>query len=272
MARAYRFFFLGIALLLIVWAALTPGAAQEQTRFTVSKCPDGPPPVPFTIDCSHTSDPAARAACRPFLENAACKVAPAYRKITGVHLEDICKSYQYIIYDDDNWPYKSAGAGGMTTKCLSNYEAKYSVLGSLRLPTGPYDVHEILHGHQPPLGRLPDIHVIFTSSMAEATRLAGDEARYKTLMRQIQEESQNLEKEFQAGKIKPENQCKVANTLFDELLYLKDTKVVYEYYEWLLRNPEKPKGNPQARFNQMFNAVSKGEARKFMAAHGCNVF
>jgi len=259
--------------LLLAGAAFAPGAAA-QTEFSVTKCPDYTPPVRFEIDCSHVKDPATQAACRPFLENQACKVFPAYRKITGIRMEDFCKTYQYVIYDQNNWPHKEGHAGGLTGKCHTDYEAQVSVL--MKWPNssfGPYDVHEILHGYQPALGRrLPDEHVLFTSSMTEATRLIGDEKTYEWRMTRMKEESQNLEKEFQEGKVKPQSQCKAANTLFDEQLYLKDIRVVYQYYEWLLRHPEEENENPQARFNRMFDAVSKGEARKFMAEHGCNVF
>jgi hypothetical protein len=265
-------------LLLFAWAAVATSAAA-QTQFSVTKCQDYTPPVRFEIDCSHTKDPATQAACRPFLENVACKVFPAYRKITGIKMEDFCKTYQYVIYDQDNWPHKG-NAGGLTGKCQTDYEAQVSVL--IKWPDssfGPYDVHEILHGYQPGLGgRLPDEHVLFTSSMTEATRVLGDEKTYEWRMNRMKEESQGLEKEFQEGKVKPQFQCKVANTLFDELLYLKDVRVVYQYYDWLLRNPDKVTGQEntieraQARFNRMFDAVSRGEARKFMADHGCNVF
>lgn len=260
-------------LLLFAWTGFAPGAAA-QTLFSVTQCPDYTPPVRFEIDCSHTKDPAAQAACRPFLENVACKVFPAYREITGIKMEDFCNTYQYVIYDRDNWPHAGGHAGGLTGRCHTDYEAQYSVL--MKWPNssfGPYDVHEILHGYQPGLGRrLPDEHVLFTSSMAEATRVIGDEKTYEWRMNRINVEAQRLEKEFQDGKVKPQFQCKAANTLFDELLYLKNIKVVYEYYEWLLRNPEEGNENPQARFNRMFDAVSGGEARKFMAEHGCNVF
>jgi len=256
--------------LLFVWAVCAPGAAQAQTKFSISKCPDGPLPLPITIDCSHTKDPAAQAACRPFLETTACKVFPAYRQITGIKMEDFCKTFQYVIYDQDNWPYTSAGAGGMTIGCNVSYQARYSVLSSFAM--GPYDVHEILHGYHHGIGRVPDQHVLFSSSMAEAIRVIGDDATYRKRLQSISDETKNLEKEFQEDKIKPQDRCKVANTLFDELLYLKNTNIVSEYYAWLLQHPEKGKENPQVRFNRMFNAVSKGEARRFMAQHGCDVF
>jgi hypothetical protein len=283
MPRTSRIFrlspFCGFGLfLLFAWAVLAPGAAA-QTQFSITKCPDYTPPVRFEIDCSHVKDPAAQAACRPFLENQACKVFPAYRKITGIKMEDFCKTYQYVIYDQDSWPHKGH-VGGLTGMCHTDYEAQVSVL--IKWPNssfGPYDVHEILHGYQPALGRrLPDEHVLFSSSLAEATRVIGDVKTYDWRMTRMKVESQNLEKEFQEGQVKPQSQCTAANTLFDELLYLKDIRVVYQYYEWLLRNPDKATGqentieHAQARFNRMFDAVSKGEARRFMAERGCNVF
>ena len=111
-----------------------------------------------------------------------------------------------------------------------------------------------------------------TRQTVEAIRAIGDKQTYARRMRTIRDETVSLEKAFQDGKVTPANRCKLANTLFDETLYLKNTAIVSEYYAWLLQHPEKGKESPQARFNRMFNAVSKGEARAFLAAHGCDIF
>jgi hypothetical protein len=64
------------------------------------------------VDCSHVHDPTAHAQCKPFIENQACKVFPAYRRITGINLEKECPEITYTLYDKDQWPHPQGGEGG----------------------------------------------------------------------------------------------------------------------------------------------------------------
>ena len=119
---------------------LLPPGASAQDQFTVTTCPGGEKvPIPCEIDCSHLKDPQSKAHCEPFITNQACKLYPAYRKITNVVLEKWCKSVKYTIYDPDSWPKQDseAGAGGMTRSCSVDYLAKYSVDATSDLPALP---------------------------------------------------------------------------------------------------------------------------------------
>ena len=55
-----------------------------------------------------------------FAANQACKVFPAYRKITGIKLEQRCPTITYTIYDQDNFPH----AGGATVCDLRRTPAR----------------------------------------------------------------------------------------------------------------------------------------------------
>src|SRR5262249_33298001 len=154
---------------------LVPRLALGQNLFMVSSCPgQGRLAVRFQVDCSHLTDPASKQLCRPFIENQACKVFPAYRKITGIKLEDKCTSILFTIYQDSNWPHPK-GEGGLALNCAVDYLEQYSVKFRKDSKIGPYDVHELLHEYQLTLGPLPSVHPLFSSGMAEATRAVGDD-------------------------------------------------------------------------------------------------
>jgi hypothetical protein len=243
-------------------AMIVPSFAQD--RFTVQGCPKiFELPVRFSIDCSGVSDPAEKKLCLPFIENVACKVFPAYREITGMKLESICPSIKYSIYDQDKFPHP-AGEGGLALHCAVDYVADYSI--AFRSKLGPYDVHEILHEYQMMLGALPDAHVLFSSSMAEAIRLIGDAETYSTRLSQMKEESARLNETA--------NSCKLAEISLEESLYLQNPKVVYAYYRKLQLGMEHDIALRQARFNRMFYLVSGDQAsvRQFLLDRGCGPF
>jgi hypothetical protein len=86
--------------------------AREEVT-TITACPSQTTiPVKFVVDCSHVKDAATRQLCSPFIANQACKVFPAYRKITGIRLEQRCPTITYTIYDKDNFPH-AGGAGDL---------------------------------------------------------------------------------------------------------------------------------------------------------------
>jgi len=248
-----------------VLAVAGPAASSfAQDRFTVQGCPKlFELPVSFSIDCSGVSDPAEKKLCRPFIENVACKVFPAYREITGMKLESICPSIEYRIYDKDKFPHP-AGEGGLALNCAVDYVADYSI--GFRSKLGPYDVHEILHEYQMMLGALPDAHVLFSSSMAEAIRLIGDSETYSTRLSQMKEESARLNQTA--------NSCKIAEVAVEESLYLQNFRSVYAFYRKLALGMEHDIALRQARFNRMFYLVSSDDAsvRQFLLDHGCGPF
>jgi hypothetical protein len=253
-----------------IWLA---PVAIAQDRITVSSCPGQPKlPLSLEIDCSHLSDAAAKQACRPFIENQACKVFPAYRKITGINLEQTCKSLKFTIYTDDNWPHPK-NEGGLALNCAVDYLAKYSVQSHPKSKIGPYDVHEILHEYQFALGPLPDAHVMFSSSMAEATREIGEADEYQRLMQVMRSDAPRLEKDLRDAKITGPNQCTAAEYQVDENLYLANSRSVYAYYRKLTPSKNPSQADRQARFNRMFYLVSgpKPEVKKFLTQY-CGPF
>lgn len=265
-----------IAGLLILAGAgwFSPQAAVAQVQSEVSSCRgQGRLPVAFQIDCSHLTDKATRQLCRPFIENQACKVFPAYRKITSIKLEDKCKSIKFTIYEDANWPHPNAG--GLALNCAVDYLAQYSVKSRANSKIGPYDVHELLHEYQFALGPLPSMHPLFASSMAEATRRVGDDEQYQRDIRQMHTESKRLHDELNKGKYAAApNQCSIAQTQVEESLYLKNSRFVTMFYLKLPRARGTSQAERDARFNRMFYVVSSAdpEVKKMLTEHGCGAF
>ncbi len=258
------------AILLCSVAAM---AAVPDSQDTVSSCPgQARLPVTFQIDCSHLSDPSSKQLCRTFIENQACKVFPAYRKITGIKLEDTCKSIKFTIYQDDNWPHPK-GEGGLALNCAVDYLAKYSVQSHPSSKMGPYDVHELLHEYQIALGALPDAHVLFSSSMAEAMREIGEADDFQKAMQNMRGEAPRLEQELRDGKVPADKRCLVAETQVEESVYLADSRSVYAFYRKLTPSKNPSQADRQARFNRMFYLVSgpKPEVKTFLTQY-CGPF
>jgi hypothetical protein len=170
------------AWLLATAVSLLSVAARASDVTMVSSCPpQAKLPVTFQIDCSRVKDAAKKQLCRPFIENVACKVFPAYRKIIGFNLEKRCPQVAYIIYEDAaDWPHKGTPTGGMSYECKVDYMAQYSIL--YRSSIGPYDVHEILHHYHFGLPPLPNQHSLFEAAMIEARREIGDTAGYERFL------------------------------------------------------------------------------------------
>lgn len=265
-------YFTAVLLAAVCAGLLNAAAAQDQ--ITVSSCPgQAALPVTFQIDCTHVKDAATKQLCKPFINNQACKVFPAYRKITGINLENTCKAIKFTIFDDDNWPHPK-GEGGLALNCAVDYLAKYSLQAHPNSKIGPYDVHELLHEYQIPLGALPDAHVLFSSSMAEATREIGETDEYERMMKNMKAEAPRLEQELSSGKITGPKQCTVAETQVEESIYIENSRSVYAFYRKLVvsRNPNMD--DRQARFDRMFYLVSgpKPEVKKFLLDNGCSKF
>ncbi|HLW53394.1 MAG TPA: hypothetical protein VKW06_11165 [Candidatus Angelobacter sp.] len=248
-------------------------ADKTADQITVSSCPGQPPlPVSLEINCSHLKDAASKEQCRPFIENQACKVFPAYRKITGIKLEDTCKSIKFTIYEDENWPHPR-GEGGLALNCAVDYQAKYSLLAHPKAKIGPYDVHELLHEYQIALGALPDAHVLFSSSMAEAMKEIGESDDYERAMKNMKEEAPRLQQELRDGKVAAGKQCTVAETQVEENIYIENSRSVYAFYRKLTPSKNPGMADRQARFNRMFYIVSgpKPEVRTLLTNY-CGKF
>jgi hypothetical protein len=199
---------------------------------------------------------------------------PAYRKITGIKLEDRCKSIKFTIYEDVNWPHPK-GEGGLALNCAVDYLAQYSVKFPANSKMGPYDVHELLHEYQFALGPLPSMHPLFASSMAAAMLEIGDAEEYQLRLKQMKAESQRLHDDLEAGKYQSNpQQCSIAQTQVEESLYLENPKLLPMFYLKLPAAKGNSQGERDARFNRMFYVVSsaKPEVKQFLTEHGCGPF
>lgn len=259
--------------LLIGCAEWLAAADTSQSTIRVTGCPgQAALPVSFVIDCSHVAAAASRQLCRTFIENQACKVFPAYRKITGINLEQTCKRIKFTIYDDDNWPHPK-GEGGVALNCAVDYLAQYSLQAHANSKIGPYDVHELLHEYQMPLGALPDAHVLFSSSMAEAMKEIGQTDDYAQAIKNMKDEAPRLEQRLHEGQVRAAKQCAVAETQVEESLYLENNRSVYAFYRKLVISRNADVTDRQVRFNRMFYLVSgpKPEVRTFLTQY-CGKF
>jgi hypothetical protein len=250
-------------------------AALAQGTVSVSGCPgQASLPVAFEVDCSHVADPGTRALCKPFAENQACKVFPAYRKITGIDLEQYCPSFKYTIYDKDKWPHAGGEAGGYAGRCGAELMADYSVL--IKSEVGPYDVHEILHVYQQALGALPYSHVLFGTSMARARHEIGDRKGYwdamTSLKTTLRAAAAGADANAANTSVPPEKRCVPAESHTEIDLYLKDPRNVELFYRKLERGRLKDMADRQARFNRMLDLVSGGKAKRYLLSHGCPPF
>jgi hypothetical protein len=251
---------LRVAVCVVAAVSLLSAGAGATDVTTVSSCPQQARiPVTFTIDCSHLKNAANKALCRPFIENVACKVFPAYRKITGLTLETRCPLMLYTIYEETaDWPHKGTPSGGMSYKCRVDYMARYSIL--YRSVIGPYDVHEILHHYHFALPPLPNQHSLFEPAMLEARRDIGDIPGFENFLAHAKA---SLNQGFG-------NNCYVAQSLTEKSLYIEDQKNVYRFYRELDGLPM----DPNQRLNRLLLKVAgqKASVRKFLTDHGCPAF
>jgi len=260
---------------LCIAAAMT-SAARAADVATVTSCPSQPAsPVKFVVDCSHVKDPATRQLCGPFIVNQACKVSPAYRRITGIRLEQRCPTLTYTIYDQDNFPH-GGSAGGMSYGCQIDHMARYALQQWANSAIGPYEVHEILHHYQmtsKELAAMTAAHPLFETSMPEAQGEAGDKALHDLSVARLKNvEVPHLRAALQEGTVKPADQCRAVRTIVESELYLENSSNVYLFYSKLAFAAPKNAADREAVFNAMLNDVAGGKAKDFLTAHGCAPF
>jgi hypothetical protein len=252
--------------------AILTSWVHAQDVVTISSCPgSGKTQVTLEVDCTNVADATAKAKCRPFAENQACKVFPAYRTITGIHLEDICPVIKYAIYDKDKWPYQDSKDGGRAGRCGAQILTDFSLFNTSP-EVGPIDVHELLHVYQSDLGAIPYQHILFGPSMTEARHMIGDNTGYATEFVAMKKEFNRNKVAYETGKATGDNQCLQAELYEETLLYMKDRNNVEQFYSKLQRSGLKDMADRTARFNRMYDAVSGGEAKPFLLAHGCPAF
>jgi hypothetical protein len=247
--------------------------AAAQDHVTVSNCPAQPKiPVTFTADCSHVHDDGTKQLCTPFLENQACKVFPAYRKITGLQLEKQCPSIRYNIYEKDNWPYpNNKGEGGLAGKCEVTLMTDYSV--KVRSKIGPYDLHELLHEYQFLVGPFPVEHPFFDTTQTEAAKEIGDPAGAEAYTAKVKDEVAQVEKFLAPTKVQSDKDCASADLYIENTLYLQDPRIVYAFYRKLGPVPaSKERAELYARVNRMLYIASGEKAKPFLLEHGCGPF
>ena len=260
-------------------ALCVAGAASMMARaadvVTITACPSQATiPVTFVVDCSHVKDAATRQLCAPFATNQACKVFPAYRKITGIRLEQRCSTITYTLYDKNNFPH-GGGAGGMSYDCRIDYMAQYALQQSRHSQLGPYDVHEILHHYQMTsneLAGMTAVHTLFETSMLEAEREVSDAVSYDSSRAALKAELPQLRERLKDGKVRPKDRCRLARTVIEGELYLQDSKNVYRFYGKLASVSPRNSTEREARFNAMLNDVAGGNPKEFLTTHGCAPF
>jgi len=260
----------------ICLAAAVTSAARAADVTTVTSCPSQPAiPVKFVVDCSHVKDAATRQLCGPFIANQACKVFPAYRRITGIRLEQRCPTLTYTIYDQDNFPH-GGSAGGMSYSCQIDHMAQYALQQWANSTIGPYEVHEILHHYQmtsKELAAMTVAHPLFETSMADAQGEVGDNVLHdRSVARLKNVEVPRLRAALQEGTVKPADQCKAARTIVEGELYLENSRNVHLFYSKLASAAPKNAADREAAFNAMLNDVAGGKAKEFLTAHGCAPF
>jgi len=263
---------LAVALCLAVAATSTARGADVTT---IAACPSQATiPVKFVVDCSHVKDAATRQLCGPFAANQACRVSPAYRRITGIKLEQRCPTITYTIYDQDNFPH-AGGAGGMSYKCQIDHMAQYALQQWAHSKIGPYEAHEILHHYQmtsKELAALTAAHPLFESSIVEVQGEVGDNVQHDRFLQSLKDEIPLLRAMFEKGTIKPSDQCKLARTIIEGELYLENRKNVYLFYSKLASVAPKDPADREARYDAMLNDVAGGKAKDFLTTHGCAPF
>jgi len=261
-----------LAIAAAICIAASPPASAEKL-LTVDRCPgQASLPVIFQIDCSNVADAKSPERCRGFIENQACRIFPAYRRITGIKLEEICPRIKYTIYDRDKWP-GGGEAGGSALKCTVDYLADYSIDVKAPPEIGPYDTHEILHEYQMVLGALPYAHILFGPSQAQAMREIGDIDAFNRAVAQMKAAVATFESRFaKFSPGAPIDKCVLAELQTEATLYLEDNRNVYQFYRKLVRSMAKDQSDREARFNRMYDAVSGGRSRQFLIAHGCAPF
>jgi hypothetical protein len=262
-------------LLALCVAATASTMARAAEVVTVTTCPSQTTiPVKVVVDCSHVKDDATRRLCVPFAANQACKVFPAYRRITGIRLEQRCSTLTYRLYDKNNFPHGGI-AGGMSYDCRVDYMAQYALLPSRHSQLGPYDVHEILHHYQMTsneLAGMTAVHPLFVTSMLEAEREIGDSLSYESSLAALKAELPGLREQLKDGTVKPKDRCALARAVIEDELYLQDRKNVYRFYNELASVAPRNPVEREAKFNAMLNDVSGGNAKEFLTKHGCAPF
>ena len=262
-----------LCLAVVLAGGLAVLPAQAQDHVTVSSCPrEAKIPVVFKADCTNVKDPDAKQLCGKFLENQACKVFPAYRKITGVRLEETCPVMQYNLYEKENWPYpNSRGEGGLAGKCEITLMTDYSV--KIRSKIGPYDLHELLHEYQRPIGPFINEHPLFDPAQAEAAKEIGDPDGAAAYVKRMKDTLEQDKKLLTEQKTPSEKYCAMAQTYVEESLYLEDARNVYAFYHKLGPVPaNKTRPELAARENRMLYTVSYGKAKEYLVSHGCWAF
>jgi hypothetical protein len=196
-------------------------------------------------------------------------VFPAYRRITGINLEEQCREITYTLYDEDQWPYQGSDSGGRAGRCSAELLGQFSV--RIRSSIGPYDVHELLHIYQGPLGAVPYGHILFGPSQLEARREIGDAAGFEAGFARLKQEAlgTDLDAAYASGRLKAEQRCGIAEDNYADRLYVSSRDSIYAAYRKLVRGRLKDQADREARFNRMLDAVSEGRARAFLTAHGC---
>jgi hypothetical protein len=262
-------------LVVLGFVAVATSAALGAEVTTITSCPSQPTiPVKFVVDCSHVKDASNRQLCKPFIANQACKVFPAYRKITGIRLEQRCPILTYTIYDQDNFPHPG-GVGGISYNCQIDHVTQYALQQFANSKIGPYEHHEILHHYQmtnKELAGITAMHVLFESSLVELQAEIGDDVSHDKFLARLKNEPAQLRANLENDKVKPADRCKVARAVIESELYLANNKNVYLFYSRLASVVPRDAADREARYDAMLNDIAGGKAKEFLTTHSCGPF
>jgi hypothetical protein len=257
----------------IVAAATSAAFGGDVT--IVKSCPGQPAiAMNFVVDCTHVKDVSDRQLCEPFIINQACKVVPAYQKITGVRLDRRCQVLTYTLYDADNFPHPG-GPGGLSYRCRIDYMAQHALKPYAGSSVGPYDTHELLHHYQmsiPVLSGITGMHVLFGPSIAEAQALIGDNVTHVKSLGRVRSEPAEMRANLDGGSVGTAFRCRLARNIVESELYAADPKNIYEFYRRLASIVPRNVGDQEAGYDSVLNEVAGGKAKAFLSAHGCTAF
>jgi hypothetical protein len=234
---------------------------HAQDTVTVSDCPGKLLPVQFEVDCSHVADSALKQECPTFARNQACRVFFAYRDITGINLEQSCPVFKYEIYDENQWPHPK-GEGGLAGHCGADILSDVAL--KIDSPIGTYDVHEILHVYQAELGAIPQAHILFGPSMAEARKRIGDNKGYWNAMTQMKQELARNKAALDKQPGVSDSACIAAEVYTENNIYVSNPAAVMAFYRKLELGRARDMNDRFRRFNRMYDLVSEGKAKPFL--------
>lgn len=251
-----------------VLGILGSSGCGDRVTYTVTECPNDsassiPLDVPFEIDCSDFSNRSEQ--CKTYLDNTACHIYPAFKKITQLSLKSNCSRVWYGISSESRWHHSVAGYSDIPD-CKEYWVDTHSILAPA-MGGSDFDSHELLHQLQSLIFYSYTIlHPLFITTVVEAQRL-GDPEGYPGALQSI-----NLY--YQEGMfIHPEKvqDCTEAQKIIEMGLYLQDKENIYKSYDLILK---KHQSFTESLLSSVLFMVSGKDhsVQKYLLDHNCTKF